>query len=106
MSTDLSPTKVMWTVLGIGTAMLIPFMGWLANRSIAHDAQISAVQYQIQSMLQIQSNTISPVVEASLRELRDKSNEDRKLIQIIAESSSRNTLEIGYLKERTKTDKP
>lgn len=91
--------KVMWTVLGIGGTCMIAFTGWLAQRSIAHDAQIAAMQYQLQSVIQINTNTISPVVEASLRELREKTNTDRELIAKLTEIATGNSKDIGYLRE-------
>lgn len=97
---DISPTKIMYAVIGITMTLGLGIGGWLCSRSIAHDAQISAIQFQIQSMIQINGNTISPVIESSLRELRDKTNNDRDLISKLTELATSNAKDIGYLKEQ------
>lgn len=101
MSTDdLSPTKVLWAVMGVTLTIGLGIGGWLCQRSIAHDAQIQAVQYQLSAIILSQANTISPVVEASLRELRDKTNSDRDLIGKLTEIATGNAKDIGYLREQ------
>ena len=81
-------------------AVTIGLVGWLCYRSIAHDAQIQATQYQISAIIATQTNVIPPVVESSLRELRDKTNSDRDMIARLTEIATGNSKDIGYLKER------
>lgn len=107
MSTeDISPTKILWAVLGLVGTIGLALGGFLCQRTISHDAQIAAIQYQIQSVIQIQTNTIPPVIEQSLREIREKGNSQTELLSRLAESSSRNTQEVGYLKEAIAKMKP
>lgn len=77
-------------------------VSWLMYRSVIHDAQIQSFQYQLQALVQSQSNTISPVVESSLREIRDKTNSDREMIAKLTEIAVGNSKDIGYLKENSR----
>lgn len=89
-----------WFQLLYGGFVII--VGWLCYRSITHDAQMQAIQFQISNLIQVQSNVIPPVVEASLKELRDKTNVDRELISRLSESVNANTREISYVRELIK----
>lgn len=62
----------------IVAGIMVMFCGWLGWRSLAHDEQIKSLQYQIQSVLQVQSNTIPPIVEQSLREIRERINAEQR----------------------------
>lgn len=96
MSTDASTEK--W--LQIVSAIVMAAMGWLMWRTVAHDAQLQAMQYQIQSIIQTQSNVIPPVVEQSLREIREKGNAQSEILAKLTQAATSNGLEIGYLKDR------
>lgn len=80
--------------------VIISLMGWLCFRSISHDAQIAAVQYQIQSIVQSQSNTIPPVVETSLREIREKTNAQVEMMTQIRIDVRDNQKDIVALKDK------
>lgn len=73
---------------------------WLCYRSVTHDAQIQSQQYQIGTILQTQQNVIPPVIEASLRELRDKTNADRDLILAMSQRASDNQKDISFIRQQ------
>lgn len=100
---DISPTKILWAVLGLVLTIVLALGGWLCSRSIAHDAQITAVQYQLQALIQTQTNVIPPVIEAALMELRSKGNSDRELNLKAVEIATGNQKDIGYIKEQLAT---
>jgi hypothetical protein len=81
-------------------AAILSIAGWAVTRTYAHDAQLQAIQYQIQAIVQQNGNTISPVVEASLREIREKTNAQADAITKLTEAALDNRKEIGFLKER------
>lgn len=76
--------------------LLIAAVAWLVIEHFALDAKVQAMQLT-------QANIISPVVEASFRELRDKGNQEAsgvatqlaKLTQIATENSK----DISYIRE-------
>lgn len=69
-------------------AVVVALIGWLCYQSIQQGAQIQSLQYQYSGMIQAQQNVIPPVVEASLRELREKTNTDRDLILKMANTAA------------------
>lgn len=85
-------------------AIAVTALGWTMVRSVAHDAQISALTYQIQGIVQTSHDVIPPSVEASLRELRDKENQfnSKVMEQLgkITENSINNTNQISNIKEQ------
>lgn len=91
--------SALW-LMGIVAAIILPVFGWLCQRSISHDAQIAAVQYQIQAMIVAQTNVIPPVIEGALRELRDKGNKDRDELTSLMSAMTANTKDISYLREQ------
>jgi hypothetical protein len=85
-------------------SIAVAALGWTMWRSVTHDAQISALGYQIQGVVQSSHDVIPPSVEASLREIRDKENGFNRDIMAqlakITENSINNTNQISYLKEQ------
>lgn len=89
-------------LIGIGISlglavfgMLVSWLSWLTLTVVAHSSELKSV-------VLTQSNVIPPVVENSLHELRQKTNEESKssaeatskLMQIAVENSK----DIGYIK--------
>jgi cell division protein FtsB len=87
-----------WMQLVAGIAMSL--IGYLLWNSVQVTTQMVGLQSQIQLISQVQSNVIPPVIESSLKELRDKTNADRDLIAKLTEIATGNSRDIGYLKER------
>lgn len=56
-------------------------------------------QIAVQSMQH--ENVIPPVIESSLRELRDKTNSDRELILKLTEIATSNSKDISYIREQS-----
>jgi hypothetical protein len=94
------PLQQRWFQIVCSIAILA--FSWMMWRSVTHDAQIQALQYQIQTLVQLQGNVIPPVVESSLREIRDKTNSDREMIAKLTEIAVGNSKDIGYLKENSR----
>lgn len=80
-------------IYGICIAGAVAWMGWLSIMVIGMNSQLA-----VQSMQH--ENVIPPVIEASLRELRDKTNGDRELILKLTEIATSNSKDIGYLREQ------
>lgn len=74
------------------TAAVLAWLGWLSIMVVGMRSQID-----VQSMAR--ENVIPPVIESSLRELRDKGNTDRELILKLTEIATGNAKDIGYIKE-------
>lgn len=81
-----------WQAVVTGAVML--WLGWLSVMVIGMRSQLD-----VQSMAR--DNVIPPVVESSMRELRDKGNTDRELILKLTEIATGNQKDIGYLKEQS-----
>lgn len=80
-----------WQAVVTGAVML--WLGWLSVMVIGMRSQMD-----VQSMAR--ENVIPPVIEASLRELRDKTNGDRELILKLTEIATGNAKDISYIKEQ------
>lgn len=68
------------------------WLGWLSIMVVGMRSQLD-----VQSMAR--ENVIPPVVESSMRELREKGNSDRELILKMTELATGNQKDISYLKE-------
>lgn len=83
--------------------VLIAWVGWLSVNVITLSQQMEGIRIN-------QSNVIPPVVESSLRELRDKTNtqevSDRELLTRLTETAINNAKDIGYLKEQMARKNP
>lgn len=74
------------------TAAVMAWLGWLSLMVVGMRSQMD-----VQSMAR--ENVIPPVVESSLRELREKGNTDRELILKLTEIATSNAKDISYLRE-------
>jgi hypothetical protein len=90
-----------WVQWVIG--LIIAGFAWLTVEHFSLDSKVQAMQLT-------QANIISPVVEASLREIRDKGNTEQagvasqlaRLTQIATENSK----DISYIRESLSQKKP
>lgn len=102
MSDSVQDKLVYWAM-----AVLASVAAWAVTRTYAHDAQLQAVQYQIQAIVQQNTNTITPVVESSFREIREKSNNQAETLSKLTEAALENRQQLGFLKEQlAKVSKP
>lgn len=77
--------------------MVVSWLSWLTLTVVGHSSELKGLSLN-------QSNVIPPVVEQSLREIRDKTNlEARSNAEALAkltELAVGNSKDIGYIKER------
>lgn len=77
---------------GIIATALFAWLAWLSIMVIGMNSQLA-----VQSMQH--DNVIPPVIEASFKELRDKTNGDRELILRLTEVATSNQKDISYIRE-------
>jgi hypothetical protein len=98
MSESLQERWVQWAM-----GILIAGFAWLSVEHFSLEAKVQAMQLT-------QANIISPVVEASFREIRDKGNQESsgvasqlaRLTQIATENSK----DISFIKEKVDSFRP
>lgn len=85
---------VVFTIVG---ALLLTWLTWISGSLIT-------IQQRMVSIELNQANVIPPVVEASLRELREKTNsqaaQEAQTIAKLTETAINNAKDIGYLREQ------
>lgn len=91
-----------WLVPVCVTA-LIGWLGWITILTIGNSADIRAIALT-------QTNVIPPVVEQSLKELRDKGNVESRatneLLAKLTETAIGNAKDIGYMRQEITNLKP
>lgn len=95
--------------IAIAGVLLLAWGSWATVSLLSIPSDLRAIQFNLQALQSIQSNTIPPVVEASLRELREKGNTqisaDRETLAKLTETAINNAKDIGYLKEQVATQR-